>query len=118
MKQSIDPAATLHTLNVSPREYRALFERLIRLASPGDNLLLIENGVYALTDDKALQDLRALGLGLYCLEADVEARGLAHWPALAEQIAGMPPEHLIRIVNDSGFVALSCEHRKVVSWFP
>lgn len=114
----IDPASTLHTLNASPFEYRVLFDRLIRLASPGDSLLLLENGVYAINNTYCLTTIRALGLSLYCLEADIQARGLQNVAALTAQIDGIPAGDKIHLIDDTSFVNLSCNHRKVVSWFP
>jgi tRNA 2-thiouridine synthesizing protein B len=100
-------SATLHTFNASPFEQRALFERLLQFASAGDAVLLIENGVYALQDATALQQLNTMQLNVYALEADVQARGL--------HTDRMPAT--TTLIDDSGFVALSCAHRKVMSWF-
>lgn len=96
---------TLHTLNASARENTELFARLLRSASPGDSLLLIEDGVYNLADATARQQIATAGLALYCLQPDVLARGMGNQAAHA------------RPVDDSGFVELSCTHSKVLSWF-
>jgi len=98
--------ATLHTLNASAREQAALLQRLLRCASAGDSVLLIENGAYNLTDANSLAAIKAAGLTLYCLQADVLARGLKQY----EQSG-------VTTVDDNEFVALSCSHHKVVSWF-
>lgn len=98
--------ATLHTLNASSRENPALLDRLLRCASTGDSVLLIENGVYCITDPQAMQAFHAAGLRLYTLQADIDARGLQ---AINNKNA--------TIVDDNGFVALVCEHHKTVSWF-
>lgn len=97
--------STLHTLNASAREQQALLQRLLRCASTGDSLLLIENGVYNLTDADALKAINAAGLTLYCLQADALARGLKNSDSNAT------------VVDDNEFVALSCSHQKVISWF-
>ena len=94
---------TLHTLNASSREHGELLARLLRMASAGDSVLLIENGVYTITDSTALQALADAGLSLHALQSDLQARGL-HNSATT-------------VVDDNGFVALACNHRKVVSWF-
>ncbi|HQQ64325.1 MAG TPA: sulfurtransferase complex subunit TusB [Pseudomonadales bacterium] len=99
--------ATLHTLNISSRENSAVIDRLLRCASTGDSVLLIENGVYTLADDNALQAFHAAGLALYALQVDIDARGLQH------HIISSP----VTLLDDSGFVALACEHHKTVSWF-
>ncbi len=96
---------TLHTLNASAREHGDLFARLLRSATAGDTLLLLENGVYNLSDANALQAIADAGLTLFALQADIVARGLAAAGAAANS------------VDDDGFVALACSHRKVVSWF-
>jgi len=100
----VSTTTALHTLNASSREHPALLHRLLRMTSPGDAVLLIENGVYTLTDKAAVQAMASAGLALYALQADVLARGLD-----AKNIA---------VVDDCGFVELACTHGKVVSWFP
>lgn len=118
MTFGISPASTLHTLNASPFEHRALFERLLRFASPGDSLLLLENGVYGICDEKSLSAIFDLGLTLYCLETDVIARGLQTVAILARNPGPVSPENPVHRIDDHAFVALCCQHRKVVSWFP
>ena len=122
MKLAINKASTLHTFNASPLEHRVLFDRFIRFASPGDSLLLIENGVYALTNDYCLSTLRAMGFSLFCLQDDVRSRGLHTLPVFNQPddrlpTNGLPDEYKIILVNDDGFVKLACAHHKVVSWF-
>ena len=103
--------STLHTLNTSAREQAALLQQLLRCASVGDSLLLIENGVYNLADTDALAAIKAAGLTLYCLQADVLARGLKHH----EQSGATTVD--ATVIDDSGFVELTCSHQKVISWF-
>ena len=103
--------STLHTLNASAREQAALLQQLLRCASTGDSLLLIENGVYNLADTDALAAIKAAGLTLYCLQADVLARGLKH-----HELPGATTVDAT-VIDDSGFVELTCSHQKVVSWF-
>jgi len=95
----------LHTLNASAREQADLLARLLRCASSGDSVLLIENGVYNLTDNPTLHAISDAGLTLYCLQADCTARGLTDSASAAIT------------VDDIGFVKLACTHHKVVSWF-
>lgn len=97
---------TLHTLNASSREQMDLLQRMLRCASSGDSLLLMENGVYNITDTAFLSAIIHSGLTLYCLHADLLARGLdnSHQGKAA-------------VVDDNGFVELACSHHKVVSWF-
>ena len=96
---------TLHTLNVSSRENPDLVARLLRSTSRGDALLLIENGVYNLTDTAFIDATNNAGLLLHCLDIDIEARGLQRWATRAIS------------ASDSDFVALVCHHDKAVNWF-
>jgi tRNA 2-thiouridine synthesizing protein B len=99
------PKPALHTLNASAREQADLLQRLLRCTTTGDSLLLIENGVYNMTDTTTLSAIANAGLTLYCLHADLLARGLDNYNSKAA------------IVDDKGFVELTCSHHKVVSWF-
>ncbi len=103
---------TLHTFNASSREQRVMFERLIRFASPGDSLLLLENGVYCITDAHALRAAHALGLALYALQPDLEARGLR----INESELLTSKDYRCTAVDDAGFVQLCCQHHKVLNW--
>lgn len=102
--------STLHTLNASAREHSALLQRLLRCASSGDSLLLIENGVYNLTDNDFLAAITQAGLTLHCMQADLFARGLNSQDSSAAVIDAT-------VVDDNSFVELTCSHHKVVSWF-
>ena len=95
---------TLHLLNKSP-QHMAVVTRMLAATSPGDRILLIEDAVYhALPRTEALiAELSAVEI--YALKADLCARGIDD-KARAE----------IHIVDDKGFVRLSCEADKVVSW--
>jgi len=97
----------LHIVNKSPAQTRTL-ESCLRLAKPGQALLLIEDAVYAATAvgaassglDKAAQKLK-----VYALQPDVEARGLA-----GKVIDG------VTAVDYGGFVDLVAEHSTSQSW--
>ncbi|MFC6631776.1 sulfurtransferase complex subunit TusB [Microbulbifer taiwanensis] len=91
---------TLHIVNKSPYSSRALADCFASFAD-GDALLLIEDGVYALTG--FIADNIAVA-PVYCLEADVRARGLQ-----------MPKG--IQSLDDTGWVKLCTEHNPIVSWF-
>lgn len=104
-------ANTLHTLNASQPE---LFQRLLRCATSGDSLLLIENGVYIIANKHALHAANSLGIRLYCLQVDVCARGLQRWLSSGKDASVMLE---ISTITDADFVELSCVHSKVVSWF-
>jgi tRNA 2-thiouridine synthesizing protein B len=108
--------STLHTLNASAREQAALLQRLLRYASAGDSLLLIENGVYNLTDADSLAAIKAAGFTLYCLQTDALARGLIN--SHNNSITAVDSTVIdATVVDDNGFVELTCNHHKVVSWF-
>jgi tRNA 2-thiouridine synthesizing protein B len=95
----------LHIVNKSHRQTRSLASCL-RLAQPGDALLLIEDAVYAATAAGAESaGLRAAGLKLYALMPDLEARGMAG--ALADGVG---------TIDYGGFVDLVAEHKTCQSW--
>lgn len=97
----------LHTVNKSPSERNA-FDACLHHATPGDAVLLIEDGVYAALRDshftprlqEALQSLR-----VYALRPDVEARGIGN--KLLEGVV---------LVDYGGFVDLTVEHSPVMAW--
>jgi len=81
-----------------------------RLASGGDTILLIENGVYAATKDgpysEHIQNLISARCKVYCLTADIAARGLI----------GKIAEGLEAADYDD-FVQLTCDAQTVQSWY-
>lgn len=94
----------LHTLNHSPwqRDIRAP----LRLVQPGDELLLLSDGVLAALQGGAFLDLlRSAPITLYALSEDIEARGLA------AQIS----DSVIR-VSYTDFVRLTAKHDVQYSW--
>ncbi len=93
----------LHLLNKSPSS--GLFDNLRKALSPGDGLLLLEDGVYFLSQPEKLANLPA-ELSLYFLAEDLQARGLT----------APLPENATTVDYD-GFVALCASHAKTASWF-
>lgn len=74
-------------------------------------MLLIEDGVYAaLPSSPTAEALRALvterDVDLFALEPDLQARGLD------DRISDW-----VKVVDYSGFVQLSTEHKTVQSWY-
>lgn len=98
--------STLHTLNASAQQHPELCERLLRCSSTGDALLLLSDGTYNLSNTHFLNMVQQKKLSLYAMRIDVHARGLQRW------------ENNAQPADDGLFVALSCQHSKVVSWFP
>lgn len=99
---------TLHTVNKFGLTSSAL-DSCLRVALPGDAILLLEDGVYNVVGER---DRRAptggsAGVRVYALKEDLKARGIAQdsLPASIEPI------------TYAEFVALVCEHKKSVSWF-
>ncbi|GHC26526.1 sulfurtransferase complex subunit TusB [Aidingimonas halophila] len=94
----------LHTLNRSPATSRVYQQTLDAMASE-DRLLLIEDGVQG-----ALPSLSPLfgelSGRLYVLQEDVISRGLEE-----------RCDPSIHVVNVDGFVLLTEEADKIVSWF-
>lgn len=92
--------STLHTVNKTAAN-NAL-ATCLRVASSGDSLLLIEDGVYQAS---ALVQLpQAATLRLYALQEDVAARGIS-----------LPDA--ITAIDYAQFVDLVCAQQRSVSWF-
>jgi tRNA 2-thiouridine synthesizing protein B len=97
---------TLHIINKSPYQDQCL-EDCLRISKAGDELLLIEDAVYAaIADSPYANQLNDSGLNLYALSADLKARGLA-----SMDIGSVRP------VSDHEFVALTVKHSAIQSWY-
>lgn len=100
--------STLHTVNKSPFQSQCL-RNCLDLIIPGDALVLIEDGTYALKlsgEDRAyLMDTIKQGAFVYALRADLQARGL--------DSSGDD----IKAIDDSEFVELCCKHQRIQSWY-
>ncbi|KZK74966.1 MAG: multidrug MFS transporter [Pelodictyon luteolum] len=95
----------LHTINKSPFESPSMQE-CIRFAAPGDPVLFIENGVYAVqSSGRYASDIATLlkTNPVYALQPDLEAR------AIGSLVEG------VKTVGYDGFVDLVEVHR-VNSW--
>ena len=90
--------STLHILNRGPNQPE-LLQHLLDALSEGDDILLIEDGVYWASEhfSEGFQSAQPKILG-----ADAEARGLTD--VCAETI------------DDADFVELCVKHRRSVSW--
>jgi len=100
---------TLHTIN-KPSWSSDLLRSCLRLAAPGDTLLLIEDGTYnagTLSTVAAQLSVTLEGLHVCVLRDDLLARGLAETEL---------PDH-ITTIDYTGFVELVCQHRQSVHWF-
>ena len=95
--------ATLHIINDSSGGAVA---RCLYVASTGDAVLLIGNGIY-LADAATFVKFRAKARGFnWCVLADdARARNLEH--RLASDVA---------LIDDDGFVDLVVAHQPIVSW--
>jgi len=101
--------ATLHLINRSPLESRALEDCLAR-AGKGDAVLLIENAVYAAVkgaDCEAVMESARVQVTFYALGPDLEARGVKT-SEIAEKIC---------VVDYGGFVDLTADHQPIQFWF-
>ena len=97
----------LHIVNKSHRQTTSL-QSCLRLAQDGQALLLIEDGVYAVTRGGAASAGMADALRrlkVYALAPDLAARGMA-----AQLIDG------VTAVDYGGFVDLVAEHPNCQSW--
>ena len=100
--------STLHTVNKSAYDRNTL-EACVRLATKGNAILLIEDGVYSAMSGGSKSSVieNAKGdLNFYVLGPDVKARGLDE----ARLIDG------VKVVDYKGFVELTVENDKVNSW--
>ena len=97
----------LHIVNKSPFQTRTL-DTCLRMAQPGNALLLIEDGIYAATVGSATEErIRAscATFKVYALQPDMDARGVT-----AKLIDG------VTLVDYAGFVDLTVEHHTSHSW--
>ncbi len=97
----------LHIVTKSPYEKNAL-DSCLRVAQPGNAVLLIEDGVYAaVRGGGAVEKLQkaASSLKLYALAPDLEARGMKE-----RVIDG------VTLVDYAGFVELVTSHPVNQSW--
>jgi tRNA 2-thiouridine synthesizing protein B len=95
----------LHTINKSPFSGDT-FDTCIRFFQPGDPVLFIEDGVYAVQNGNKFSEVLAGVLQtnpVYALKPDLDARGIS------ELAAG------VATVDYEGFVDLVEEHQ-VNSW--
>ena len=97
----------LHIVNKSPFERNAL-ESCLRFGRNGSAVLLIEDGVYAVTRGNAAEPKIRQAIGhmtVYALWPDLEARGMQD-----AVIDG------VKLVDYGGFVDLVAEHKAAQSW--
>jgi tRNA 2-thiouridine synthesizing protein B len=97
----------LHIVNKSHAQTSSL-QSCLRLARPGQALLLIEDAVYAASVGGAASSGLAEALKhlkVYALQPDVEARGMA-----GKLLEGVTP------IDYAGFVDLVAEHPTNQSW--
>lgn len=97
----------LHIVNKSPFQTRTL-DTCLRMAQPGNALLLIEDGIYAATVGSATEErIRAscATLKVYALQPDTDARGVT-----AKVMVG------VTLVDYGGFVDLAAEHSSSQAW--
>ncbi|NMM10975.1 MAG: sulfurtransferase complex subunit TusB [Polaromonas sp.] len=97
----------LHIINKSPFQTTTL-DSCLRMAQPGNALLLIEDGIYAATEGSAAESRvrqACTTLKVYALQPDMDARGVT-----GKLIDG------VTLVDYRGFVELALEHSTSHSW--
>ena len=87
---------TLHTINKTGQP----LELCLRSASEQDAILLIEDGVYVLLN----QHEQLSHFNVYVLGPDAAARGIN-------------PQQPVTTINYEGFVTLTTQYQKTLSWF-
>lgn len=95
--------SSLHTLSRSPAS--ALLRDCLKTLGKGDAILFIEDGVYHCLQPELLQEIPAR-IKVFALREDLQARGLVD--RLPEAIDS---------ISSKRFVALCCDHDKVINWF-
>jgi tRNA 2-thiouridine synthesizing protein B len=98
----------LHIVNKSPFERNAL-DSCLRFGRHGSAVLLIEDGVYAVTRGNIAEAKIKAALGqmkIYALRPDLEARGMQQDAVIAG----------VELVDYGGFVDLVTQHSSVQSW--
>ena len=98
----------LHTINKSPFEKNSL-ESCLRLARAGDEILLIEDAVYAATRGTVVSEMVSTAgenNSVYALGPDLSSRGI--------DPAGLLEG--VQIVDYAGFVDLTVKNDKVQAW--
>lgn len=95
--------STLHLVFTAPTAGSAL-DDCLRAAQKGDAVLLLQDGVYAVAAPPTSTASQAAGVSLNALAVDAQARGL-------------DTDNSVQLVDDAGFVALTEQHARVVSWF-
>ncbi len=104
------PTSTLHSLNKTTADL-SLNTRLSQAISKGDEVILIEDGVYQClnlfsgTSEINKTAWPQLAKAIYALKDDAVARGI---PTSTENII---------FVDYEAFVKLSLSHKKVISWY-
>ncbi|ATG02762.1 MULTISPECIES: sulfurtransferase complex subunit TusB [Lelliottia] len=94
----------LHTLRHSP--WQADIEGLLRMLGDGDELLLIQDGVFAAIDGgRFIEILNNAPIKVLALKDDIDARGLVG------QISTK-----IDVVGYTDFVKLAIKHSTQMSW--
>lgn len=94
----------LFTLSHSPLQCD--LPALLRLAAPGDAVLLLQDGVLAaLSGSAALDLLLDARLSLYVLQDDVVARGLSGYIS-----------HNLTVIDYNQFVELTENHHSQTAW--
>lgn len=97
----------LHIINKSPYQTGSL-DTCLRMAQPGNALLLIEDGIYAATQGGTAEaKIRhaMTSLKVYALQPDMDARGVT-----GKLIDG------VTLIGYDGFVDLAVEHSTSHSW--
>ena len=92
----------LHIIKHSPYNSETL-NTCLAIATPGSAIILIEDGIYASNDKQVAQKALDLGISLYALQEDSEARGIT-------------PDEGINAVDYSAFVDLVCQHTSSHTW--
>ena len=95
----------LHIVSASPFRHDTL-QRCLSLASEQDGILLIEDGVFALTNPVQHLPQPLPTHHMFALASDLQARGI-----------DAKTNTSITIVDYEGFVTLATQFSKTLTWF-
>lgn len=95
----------LHIISTSPFHTQAL-QRCLRYISPDDEILLIQDAVFAGIEKNIwCEAIKKSGVKIYLLEADLIARGLL-----------LKADISCKTIDYKGFVLLTVKHETQMKW--
>ena len=92
---------TLHIINAP--QTTVDFATTLSLMCANDSVIFIQDGCYSLNAAAIIAQLQSRQLAIYAIDDDLNARNV-------------PLNHVINGINYEGFVDLTLDHHKTISW--